>query len=376
MPTNHADTAVVGGGIIGLAHALAAARRGDRVVLFERSGYSVGASIRSFGLVWPVGQPNGHLRQRALCTREIWLEIARKTGMWCRESGSLHLARHKDEEAVLEEFLCINTAAADEGTRLVTSEEAAKFSSAVRTDGLLSALWSPVELNIDPRQAIPALEAHLVDHYGVDIQFGTTVRGVSLPHVETSKGIWHADRVFVCSGDDFETLYPQAFAASNITRCKLQMMRTAVQPDAWQLGAALCAGLTLLHSAAFRSCISLHELRGRMEDAWPFQRDNGIHVLLSQTASGALIIGGSHHYAHTHAPFADENVNAAIMKYLHTFAHAPHLAIAQRWVGYYSSLNEGGTELVVQPEPGVIIVNGLGDAGMTLSFGLAEEVLG
>ncbi|MFI1769335.1 TIGR03364 family FAD-dependent oxidoreductase [Streptomyces sp. NPDC020800] len=375
MPTHHADTAVVGGGIVGLAHALAAARRGDRVVLFERNDYCVGASIRNFGLVWPIGQ-HLHVYERALRSRAIWLEVARRTGIWCQRGGSLLLARHNDEEAVLEEFLGLSPAAGEHGCRMIGAEETLRFSAAVRTDGLTSALWSPVELNVDPREAIPAIAAHLVEDYGVDIRFGTAVRSVSLPHLETTKGIWHADRVFVCSGTDFETLYPQTFASSPITRCKLQMMRTTAQPRGWELGAALCAGLSLLYYPAFRSCDSLHALRERMESAWPYQRDNGIHVLLSQTADGALSIGDSHHYADTHEPFARESVNAAVMEYLRTFAQAPHLDIAERWVGYTATLDEGRTELVTQPEPGVTVVSGLGGAGMTLSFGLAEEVVG
>ena len=45
------DLAVVGGGIIGLAHAYLAARKGLKVVVIERDGAATGASVRNFGFI-------------------------------------------------------------------------------------------------------------------------------------------------------------------------------------------------------------------------------------------------------------------------------------------------------------------------------------
>ncbi|MCX4531564.1 TIGR03364 family FAD-dependent oxidoreductase [Streptomyces sp. NBC_00841] len=375
MTVNRADTAVVGGGIVGLAHALAAARRGDRVVLFERDDYAVGASIRNFGMIWSIGQQRGATYERALRSREIWLETAAKTGLWAAETGSLHLAHHPDEVDVLEEFLATTPPARERGVRMITPRETLERSGTTRADGLLAAMWSPTELNVDPRRAIPALASYLVAEYGVDIRFGATVRGINLPTVETTDGDWSVDRAYVCSGNDFETLYPDVFAESGLVRCKLQMMRTGPQPDGWDLGPMLCGGLTLLHYAAFDDCTSKARLAERMGLELPFHRENGIHVLLSQTADGRLTIGDSHAYAKTLDPFEDEAINQAVLDYLDTFAALPDPRITERWVGYYPSLRDGRTELVVEPEPGVTVVNGVGGAGMTLSFGLAEDII-
>ncbi|MDI3421186.1 TIGR03364 family FAD-dependent oxidoreductase [Streptomyces luteolus] len=375
MSVNQADTVVVGAGIVGLAHALAAARRGERVVVFERDDFAVGASIRNFGMIWAVGQQRGALYRRALRSREIWLDIAAKTGLWAEQSGSLHLAHRPDEVAVLEEFVACAPAARERGVAMVTPREAVERSHVARPEGLLAAMWSPTELNVDPRLALPAVAEHLVSEYDVDIRFGTTVRSVDLPTVSTTAGEWRAGRVFVCGGNDFATLYPEVYADSGLVRCKLQMMRTGVQPGGRPLGPMLCGGLTLLHYAAFDGLAAREALAERMGEELPYHREHGIHVLLSQTADGRLTIGDSHAYGTTHDPFEDEGINEAVRDYLRTFADLPDPRITERWTGYYPSLRDGRTELVVSPEPGVTVVNGVGGAGMTLSFGLAEEVV-
>lgn len=96
--------AVIGAGIVGLSHAWSAARRGCDVVLLERDRQACGASIRNFGMVWPIGQPNGPNHRAALRSRELWLQLLEETGFWHRACGSLHVAFRDGELAVLSEF--------------------------------------------------------------------------------------------------------------------------------------------------------------------------------------------------------------------------------------------------------------------------------
>ena len=75
----HFDLAVVGAGIVGLAHAHAAVRRGLRVVVVERGTALIGSSVRNFGHIG-VGMHTGIARQYAERARELWIELAAAAG--------------------------------------------------------------------------------------------------------------------------------------------------------------------------------------------------------------------------------------------------------------------------------------------------------
>ncbi len=371
MSPHTTEIAIVGAGIVGLAHALAAAKRGLKVTVFERNDWAVGASVRNFGLPWPVGVALTPFHPRAMFSRAVWVEAARSADFWLNENGSMFLAYHEDEETILREFL---DATQDPAYQWLTPAEVAARTPAANLTGLRGGLFSPTELTVDPREALRALPEWLSRAYGVKFHFNTPVKHVSSGYVSTAQETWHAMHTFICSGPDFETLYPHVFAASGMTKCKLQMLRLHPQPEDWRLGPTLISGLTIARYDGFNSLPSISDLRVRLAHAWPEQTRLGIHVMLAQNGRGELIIGDTHEYGLTFSPFDSEHANQLILDYLATFATLPNPRILERWHGVYAKLPEE-TEFIHQPESGVTIVQNTNGLGMTLSFGLAEEIL-
>jgi len=207
---------------------------------------------------------------------------------------------------------------------------------------------------------------------GVECRYGSTVKRIELPVVETATERWEVDAAIVCSGDDFETLYPEIFADSGLTRCKLQMMRTGPQPDGWELGPALAAGLTLRFYKAFAICSTLPRLKARTAAEKPEYEKWAIHVLASQTSDGAITLGDSHEYGLDVNIFDRTSIDDLILREARTFLRLPSWHIAERWHGVYA-LHPKLPFFEAEPAPGVRIVTAPGGSGMTLSFGLAER---
>jgi FAD dependent oxidoreductase TIGR03364 len=373
VATMKPSVTIVGAGIVGLAMARSFALQGAQVKVYERSPKALGASIRNFGLVWPIAQPQGPLYERALKGRAIWRQLAEQAGFACDAVGSMQLAYRDDEAAVLEEFYGHSRAL--RSLQLLRADEAKLKTGAVLLPGLKCALLSQDEMVVDPREAIAQIASYLSHEHGVEFVFSAHVA-----HVE-SGWVWLAngqkqksDLTVICSGAEFESLYPQLYPSAGLTKCKLQMMRLAPQPEGWRLGPTLCGGLSLLHYQSFEVAKSLEALRERMTDEWAEYLRYGIHVMVSQNQSGELIVGDSHEYGSDVAPFDSMRINELILQWLDHMVQVPNPQVAQTWHGVYAKSTHGESELVLSPERGVHIVNGLGGAGMTLSFALADEL--
>jgi FAD dependent oxidoreductase TIGR03364 len=260
--------------------------------------------------------------------------------------------------------------------QLLNAAEVLQRSEAVVSNNLFGGLYSADELIVDPREAIASLPGYLEAVYKVEFYWNKCVSYIADNTVYIGNEEEHeADLVFICSGADFETLYPEAFTNYPVTKCKLQMMRLAAQPGNWRMGAALCGGLSLIHYNSFKVAESLPLLKAKYATEMEEYIDWGIHVMAAQNQMGELTIGDSHEYGTTQDPFDKDFINQLIKNYLHKFVSFKDDTVVQTWNGVYAKLTNGDTELFFSPEPGVYVLNGLGGAGMTLSFGLAEEVV-
>lgn len=370
--TGEYDVAIVGAGILGLSHAHQAAKRGLRVVVLERHAFAQGASIRNFGMIWPIGQPAGGLFEIAMRSRGVWLEVCKAAGLWHDPCGSVHLVTREDEMRVLEEFVEYGRPRGYQ-VELWDRAEACRRSPVARADAVIGGLWSASEIGVDSPRAIAGIAAWLAREHKVEFRFSTPVLAIDSPRVMIPGGEVRAGRAIVATGSDFEQLYPEVYAKAGVQRCKLQMMSLASPGAGWKLGPMIAGGLTLRHYPNFGPCRSLAALEARIQREQPELNELGIHVMVSQHMSGELIIGDSHQYDDAISPFDSARIDELILGELKRFVTLPAWNVTRRWSGVYSKL-PGRTLLCEDVAPGVRVVNATAGKGMTMGFGLAEKM--
>jgi FAD dependent oxidoreductase TIGR03364 len=364
---------VVGAGITGLAMARALAIKGYNVTVIEKNYFAIGASIRNFGMIWPIGQPAGAMYERALQSKSIWKSICREANLWHHECGSIHALYNPAEMQVAAEVFDVFNKTRP--VQFLTKEQTQSISPIVNPNGLVGSLYSADEMLINPVEAIYALPEYLSTVNHVNFIWGKCVSYINQGTVYIgNEEQYEADVIVICSGTDFETLYPECYAELPLAKCKLQMMRAQSNLTESTFGPALCGGLSLAHYKSFEVAPSLPQLKEKFAKEMPDYIDNGIHVMACINNHSEITIGDSHEYNSAHLPFIKTEINQLILDYLNKIASIGFFDISQYWYGEYAKLTTGGTELFFSPEEQVYFFNAVGGAGMTLSFGLADEL--
>jgi D-hydroxyproline dehydrogenase subunit beta len=360
------DVAIVGAGIVGLAHAVEAARRGLSVVVVERDDRASGASVRNFGHGCFTVQAAEAL-EYALVARERWLELAGLAGFWVSDAGTVVAARAEDELAVLEEF----AEQRDGQVRLLDRADVLARVPLEAPD-LLGGAWLPLDLRVDPRAALPAIAAWLA-RQGVEFRWATAALGAEPGRLATSRGEIDAEVIVVATGHDLDRLFPSVAEDACLERCTLHMLRVA-SPGDRTIDPAVLTGLSLLRYRGFADCASLTAVHERFARERPQLLDADVNLMLTQRPDGDLTIGDTHAYARTPSPFRDEQLDELVLAQTAELLGVDHLAVRERWQGIYAHA-PGREFLVAEPAPGVHTVAITSGIGMTTALGLAPAVL-
>jgi len=356
---------------MGLAHAYHAARAGKSVVVFERSSFANGASVRNFGMLAIIAQRAGSELDDANYALGCWRQIAPPAGIDLTQAGCLFVAREPEEMQVLTEFTESDHPLAN-SARIFAPDDLSEICPGTSDIPNLGGLWSPDAWKIDQRKACAKLADWLRRAYGVAFHFSTDVSAVSHPALETSVGEHRAGHIIVCGGDEFSTLFPEALKSAGVVRCQLQMLRTRPQPKQWKLDPFVLGGLSMARYGTFSECRSLPALSDLQQRHQKAQLEHGIHVIACQEVDGGITMGDSH--AFIAGPEADrsQDIDDLIQMELANLISLPDRRIAERWLGHYA--HKAGTDVLrLAPSRGVSVVTMTNGQGMTHAFSVSKR---
>ncbi|HEY0747197.1 MAG TPA: TIGR03364 family FAD-dependent oxidoreductase [Steroidobacteraceae bacterium] len=360
---------MIGSGIIGLSCARAAAVRGLRVIVIDRDSRANGASVRNFGFITVTGQERGTSWVRARRTCAIWEEMAEQAGFPILQRGLWMMTRRPESVAVLEAFLKTEMG---EGCEILSRDAARALCGEIVNKQVQAVLRSSVDLRVESRVAVPKIAEWLAARRAVVFLRESAALSVEPPRIETSCGTVSAGAAVVCPGDDMASLFPEQIAKYNVTRCKLQMLR--LEDPGFRLPAPVMSDLGLVRYAGYSALSEAQALRARLEKEQGEYLQQGIHLILVQSADGSLIVGDSHHYESTPDCFSEDRVDRLILDEFTAATGRAAPDVRERWIGTYAAA-PGRTMFVDAPTRSVRIVMITSGSGASTGFAIGEEVI-
>ncbi len=372
------DLAVIGGGVLGTFHALAALEKGLTVVLFEKNLRPVQASVRNFGQIVPSGMA-GRWFDFGVRSLEVYRNIQSRCDIGIDQNGSVYIASDPDEQQLLHELYAVMSDR-QYPCRLLSARECLMKWPALSESYCIEGLFFPEELSAEPLYTLGAIQQFMSEAQKEFRHLNkTTITGVEekSDFVELTASSGHkfqAGQVVVCNGGEFRILFPDLWKTSGIKVCKLHMLST-VPLRSISLRGNILTGLTIRRYESF-SCLPSFS-RTVTPKALEALKKEGIHILFKQGRDGSVIIGDSHHYASVDSEEdlgfdSSDYVNRLIMDEARKILPVDGLEIARTWIGFYPQHEEKDVfELAISSR--IHLRTAIGGKGMTSSAGYAEH---
>jgi len=201
------DVLIIGGGIIGLATAIALSQKGANVTVVERDFCGRGATWAAAGMLAPEAERlEGDLLEFGIRSREMypqWIAnlmrlSGQDCGYWC--CGMIAPVLEERDRQVISEH-----------PKYINREESRKRQSGLGED-ILGSLWLPEDGQVNNRKLIQALLT-TARSLSIKILEGTTVYQIvrdqnRVTHLDTSAGKLQSDRYVLATGAWTRSLLP------------------------------------------------------------------------------------------------------------------------------------------------------------------------
>jgi len=373
------DLIIIGGGVLGCFHVWHALNKGLKVALFERNPAPMDSSVRNFGQVVPSGM-NTHWQHYGRRSLEIYQAIQSQSDIDMSQNGSIYIASDDEECQLIEELSEINQKNGYH-SQLLTVEECLLKYPALKRNYVKRGLFFPDEISINPRTMLLKLLAMLQENPKFDYHPNTNITQLiseSNPKIKDSADtIYVAKKILICSGTEFNTLFPQLFEAVPIELVKLQMLRLAPQKQT-KIPGNILTGLSIRRYESFRECPSYKKIKSQ-EPEDSFYKKWSIHILFKQESDGSIILGDSHEYASiAQRNILDFDIRSDINDYfIEEGAKIFDLDcwdVQAQWLGYYAQCKDRDIfEHTI--DENIHILTGIGGKGMTAAAGYTEAHL-
>jgi glycine/D-amino acid oxidase-like deaminating enzyme len=113
-------------------------------------------------------------------------------------------------------------------------------------------------------------------------------------------------------------------------------------------------------------------LKERIAKEMPEYVQEGIHLIVVQSADGSLVVGDSHRYGSAEDVFASEKVERLILDLLYRVLNITEHTIMERWTGVYPSSGVSDA-LIEKVSPRIRVAIVSSGTGASTAFGLAKD---
>ncbi|MCW5912321.1 MAG: TIGR03364 family FAD-dependent oxidoreductase [Cyclobacteriaceae bacterium] len=377
MNSNHFDIIVIGAGVLGTFHAYHAATTNKKVLLLEKDGKPMQATVRNFGQVVPSGMSENWFEFGVYAT-QLYKRIQAELNIGIRQNGSVYLASDPDEQQLLHELKQRMDERGYEAQLLTTAQCLERW-PVLKSEYCREGLFFPQEVSAEPNLLIHRLLNYCTAKFpNLTYRNYATIITCDIENnkvkVITNEGEQlTADKVIICNGSEFKILFSDLFANSGIVISKLQMLRTTPMP-ALPLEGNILTGLTTRRYESFEECPSFASIQ--TPEHLKELKQWGIHILFKKAVDGSVIVGDSHEYVQAGVEEAgyelNQHINNLMWQEAARIADIKDWKIAASWAGYYSQHSEKDI-IEIDMEDKIHIRTAIGGKGMTSSAGYAQK---